>query len=82
VICFLGLPEMTVSRTRRSLMGAIWAALIFAPAICSAQPTGETGPKADSNLTRQTQTEIDIACGVSRRLSNASCQLLSTFQSS
>jgi S1-C subfamily serine protease len=52
---------MTVSRTRQSLIGAIWAALIFAPAICSAQPTGETGPKGDPNLTRQTQNEIDIA---------------------
>jgi S1-C subfamily serine protease len=61
VICFLGLPEMTVSRTRQSLIGAIWAAPIFAPAICGAQPAGETGPKGDSNLTRQTQNEIDIA---------------------
>ena len=52
---------MTVSRTRQSLIGTIWAALIFAPAICSAQPTGETGPKGDSNPTRQTQNEIDIA---------------------
>jgi S1-C subfamily serine protease len=52
---------MTVSRTRQSLIGAIWAGLIFAPAICSAQPTGETGPKGDSNLTRQTHNEIDIA---------------------
>ena len=52
---------MTVSRTRQSLIGAIWAAPIFAPAICGAQPAGETGPKGDSNLARQTQNEIDIA---------------------
>ena len=52
---------MTVSCTRQSLIGAIWAAPIFAPAICGAQPAGETGPKGDSNLTRQTQNEIDIA---------------------
>src|SRR5438270_13612422 len=52
---------MTVSRTRQSLVGAIWAALIFAPGLCSAQPAGDTGPKGGSNLTRQTQSEIDIA---------------------
>jgi serine protease Do len=52
---------MAVSRTRQSLIGAIWAALIFAPAICTAQSTGETGPKGGSNLTRQAQSEIDIA---------------------
>jgi serine protease Do len=52
---------MTVSRTRQSLVGAIWAALIFAPVICSAQTAGDTGPKGGSNLTRQTQNEIDIA---------------------
>src|ERR1700758_1955294 len=52
---------MTVSRTRQSLTGAIWAALIFAPAICTAQLTGESGPQAGSNLMRQTQNEIDIA---------------------
>jgi S1-C subfamily serine protease len=52
---------MTVSRTRWSLTGAVWAALILAPALCSAQPPGETGPNGGSNLTRQTQNEIDIA---------------------
>src|SRR5437868_3600259 len=52
---------MSVSRTRQSLVGAIWAALIFAPGLCSAQPAGDTGPKGGSNLTRQTQSEIDIA---------------------
>ena len=52
---------MTVSRMRQSLVGAIWAVLIFAPVICSAQPAGDTGPKGSSNLTRQTQNEIDIA---------------------
>ena len=52
---------MTVSRTRWSPTGAVWAALIFAPAICSAQSTGETGSKGGSNLTRQTQNEIGIA---------------------
>src|SRR5277367_4120381 len=51
---------MTISRTRQSLMAAISAALIVAPALCSAQPAGETGPNGDSNLTRQTQNEIDI----------------------
>jgi len=51
---------MTVSRTRWSPTGAVWAALIFA-AICSAQSTGETGSKGGSNLTRQTQNEIGIA---------------------
>ncbi|MBV9687356.1 MAG: hypothetical protein JO096_09110 [Alphaproteobacteria bacterium] len=52
---------MSVSGTRWSLTGAVWAALILAPALCSAQPAGETGPKGGSNLTRQTQNEIDIA---------------------
>lgn len=52
---------MTVSRTRWSLTGAVWAALILAPALCSAQPAGETRPTGGSNLTRQTQNEIDIA---------------------
>src|SRR5438270_6043784 len=52
---------MTVSRTRQSLVGAIWAALIFAPGLCSAQTAGDTGPKGGSNLTRQTRSEIDIA---------------------
>src|SRR5580700_8325724 len=52
---------MTVSRTRWSPTGAVWAALIFAPGICSAQSTGETGSKGGSNLTRQTQNEIGIA---------------------
>ena len=52
---------MIDSPTRWSLIGAVWAALIFAPAICSAQSTGETGSKGGSNLTRQTQNEIDIA---------------------
>ena len=51
---------MTVSRIRQSLTGAIWAALIFAPALCSAQPPDETGAKGASNLTQQTQNEIDI----------------------
>ena len=51
---------MTISRTRQSLMAAISAALIVAPALCSAQPAGETGPTGASNLTRQTQNEIDI----------------------
>jgi S1-C subfamily serine protease len=58
---FLGFPKMTVSRTRQSLIGAIWAALIFAPAVRTAQSTGESGPQAGSNLTRQAQSEIDIA---------------------
>ena len=52
---------MIDSPTRWSLIGAVWAALIFAPAICSAQSTGETGSKGGSNLTRQTQNEIGIA---------------------
>ena len=52
---------MTVSRTRWSLTGVVWAALILAPALCSAQSPAETGPKSGSNLTRQTQNEIDIA---------------------
>ena len=52
---------MTVSRTRRSMIGAVWAALILAPALCSAQSPGEAGPKGGANLTRQTQSEIDIA---------------------
>jgi len=52
---------MTVSRSRQSLTAAISAALILAPALCSAQPAGETGPKGGANLTRQTQNEIDIA---------------------
>jgi Trypsin-like peptidase domain len=52
---------MTVSLTRWSLTGALWAALILAPALCNAQAPGETGPKGSSNLTRQTQNEIDIA---------------------
>src|ERR1700730_14068005 len=52
---------MTVSRTRWSLTGAVWAALIFAPGICSAQSTAGTGSKGGSNLTRQTQNEIGIA---------------------
>src|SRR5271156_3682461 len=43
------------------LEGAVWAVLILAPALCSAQPPGETGPRDGSNLTRQTQNEIDIA---------------------
>src|ERR1700730_8212020 len=60
VNCFR-IAEMTVSRTRWSLTGAVWAALILAPAWCSAQPPGETGPNGGSNLTRQTQNEIDIA---------------------
>ena len=51
---------MIVSRIRQSLTATIWAALILAPALCSAQPAGETGPNGDSNLTRQTQNEIDI----------------------
>jgi S1-C subfamily serine protease len=51
---------MTVGRTRQSLRGAIWAALIFAPTICTAQSSGETCPKGDPNLTRQTRNEIDI----------------------
>ena len=52
---------MIDSPTRWSLIGAVWAALNFAPAICSAQSMGETGSKGGSNLTRQTQNEIDIA---------------------
>ena len=52
---------MTVSRTRWSLTGVVWAALTLAPALCSAQTPAETGPKGGSNLTRQTQNEIDIA---------------------
>ena len=52
---------MIVSRIRQSLTAAIWAALILAPALCSAQPAGEAGPQGGSNLTRQTQNEIDIA---------------------
>ena len=52
---------MTDSPTRWSLTGAMWAALILAPALCSAQPAGEMGPKGGSNLTQQTQNEIDIA---------------------
>jgi S1-C subfamily serine protease len=52
---------MTDSLTRWSLTGAVWAALILAPALCSAQPAGEMGPKGGSNLTRQTQNEIGIA---------------------
>ncbi len=52
---------MTVSRTRWSLTGVVWAALILAPALCIAQTPAETGPKGGSNLTRQTQNEIDIA---------------------
>jgi S1-C subfamily serine protease len=52
---------MTVSRTRWSLTGAVWAALILAPALCDAQAPGETGPNGGSNLTRQTQNEIDIS---------------------
>jgi S1-C subfamily serine protease len=56
-----GSPEMTVSRSRWSLTGAFWAALILAPALCSAQTLGETGPNGGSNLTRETQNEIDIA---------------------
>jgi serine protease Do len=52
---------MIDSPTRWSLIGVVWAALIFAPAICSAQSMGETGSKGGSNLTRQTQNEIDIA---------------------
>src|ERR1700730_3573984 len=47
--------------TRWSLIGVVWAALIFAPAVCSAQSMGETGSQGGSNLTRQTQNEIDIA---------------------
>ncbi|MGA7260210.1 MAG: DegQ family serine endoprotease [Stellaceae bacterium] len=52
---------MTLSRPRLSLTGAVWAALILAPALCSAQPPGDIGPKGGSNLTRQTQNEVDIA---------------------
>ena len=52
---------MTVSRTRWSVTFAVWGAFILAPALCSAQPPGETGPMGGSNLTRQTQNEIDIA---------------------
>jgi S1-C subfamily serine protease len=52
---------MTVSRARQSLTAAIWAALIFTPALCVAQQASETGPKGGPNLTRQTQSEIDIA---------------------
>ena len=52
---------MSVSRTRWSVTGAVWAALILAPELCNAQAPGETGPKDASNLTRQTQNEIDIA---------------------
>jgi S1-C subfamily serine protease len=52
---------MIVSRIRQSLTAAIWAALILAPALCSAQPAGEARPQGGSNLTRQTQNEIDIA---------------------
>ena len=52
---------MTVSPIRWSLTGAVWAALILAPKLCSAQPLGETTPKGGSNLTQQTQSEIDIA---------------------
>jgi S1-C subfamily serine protease len=55
------LPEMIDGPTRWSLIGVVWAALIFAPAVCSAQSMGETGSKGGSNLTRQTQNEIDIA---------------------
>jgi serine protease Do len=35
--------------------------LILAPALCSAQPAEEAGPKGGSNLTQQTQSQIDIA---------------------
>jgi S1-C subfamily serine protease len=52
---------MTFSRTRWSLTSAVWAALILAPALCSAQPPDRTGPMGGSNLMRQTQNEIDIA---------------------
>jgi serine protease Do len=52
---------MTDSPTRWSLTGAVWAALILGPALCSAQPPGESGPKGGANLTQQTQSEIDIA---------------------
>jgi hypothetical protein len=51
---------MTVSRTRWSLTGAVWAALILAPALCSAQPPGETGPNGGSNPTRQTQNAVHL----------------------
>jgi S1-C subfamily serine protease len=56
-----GSLEMSVSRIRWSLTGAVWAALILAPALCSAQTPGEAGSKGAANLTRQTQNEIDIA---------------------
>jgi S1-C subfamily serine protease len=56
-----GSPEIPVSRTRWSLTGAVWAALILAPALCSAQPPGETRRKGGSNLTREIQSAIDIA---------------------
>jgi serine protease Do len=52
---------MIVSRIRQSLTAAICAALILAPALCTAQQPGEAGPNGGSNLTRQTQNEIDIA---------------------
>ena len=51
---------MTDSPTRWRLAGAMWAALILALALCNAQPRDEAGPKSGSNLTRQTQNEIDI----------------------
>jgi serine protease Do len=52
---------MTDGPTRWSLIAPVWAALILAPALCNAQAPGEKGPKGGSNLTQQTQTDIDIA---------------------
>jgi serine protease Do len=60
------LAEMTLSRTRWnwarwSLAGVVSTTLILAPAFSSAQSPGDTGEKGGSNLTRQTQSQIDIA---------------------
>src|SRR5947209_1447466 len=52
---------MTDGPTRWSLIAPVWAGLILAPALCNAQASGEKGPKGGSNLTQQTQTDIDIA---------------------
>jgi serine protease Do len=51
---------MTVSRTRWTLAGAACAALLLAPVYSSAQTPAQTSDNTGRNLTRQTQSEINI----------------------
>ena len=52
---------MSITQSRSSLLGAVCALLVFAPAFSAAQNLADTGNKAGGNLTRQAQSETPIA---------------------